>query len=78
MAKNRAIAQAVTVIEKKTAMRSIRVLFMAMHFIRNYRQDTRGRSASGVHLSPVLLVSLVSLFDVGLRSIYVLYESFEF
>jgi hypothetical protein len=34
-------------------------------------QDTRGRSACGAHFSPELLESLVSLFVVGLRPMWV-------
>jgi len=39
-------------------------------FIRNWRQDTGNKRAKrlGAYFSPVLLVSLVSLFVVGLRT----------
>ena len=35
-------------------------------------QETRGRSACGAHFSPELLESLVSLFVVGLRPMWVI------
>ena len=35
-------------------------------------EETRGRSACGAHFSPELLESLVSLFVVGLRPMWVI------
>jgi hypothetical protein len=48
----------------------ILVFYMKLE-TRYKKQETRGRSACGAHFSPELLESLVSLFVVGLRPMWV-------